>query len=165
MEERLWDFIDGSSQGEEKGFVEQLIATQEAWRKKYHELLEVQELLAHSLDLDEPSMRFSQNVMDQIARYQIAPATRTYINKKIIYGIGLFFLVMILGFLIYGFGQINWGDTSGGAISQYTDKINWSKFFSNTYTNIFLMLNVVTGLMLLDMYLNKKRKELHSKQA
>jgi hypothetical protein len=164
METRLWDYIDGSSQIEEKNVVEQLIATQAEWRAKYHELLEVQQLLSQSLELDEPSMRFSQNVMEEIARYKIAPATKTYINKKIIYGIGGFFILMILGFLVYGFGQINWSDNSGTLVSQYTNKVNWSRFFSSTYTNIFLMLNAVTGLMLLDLYLNKRRKELHSKE-
>src|SRR5450432_2008086 len=108
IEDRLWDYIDGNSNSTEKTFVEQLIATQEAWRNKYHELLDVHQLMNTSLELDEPSMRFSQNVMEEIARYQIAPATKTYINKKIIYGIGIFFVVMIVGMVVYGFGQVNW---------------------------------------------------------
>ncbi|MEO5591798.1 MAG: hypothetical protein ABIR15_05205 [Chitinophagaceae bacterium] len=161
MEDRLWDYIDGSGNAEEKTFVEQLIATQEAWRKKYHELLNVHQLMNSSLELDEPSMRFSQNVMEEIARHQIAPATKTYINKKIIYGIGIFFITMIAGMLIYGLGQINWSDagTSTDLISKYNNKVDFSKFFNNTYTTIFMMINVVMGLMLLDMWLGKKRKE------
>ena len=162
IEDRLWDYIDGSGNAEEKTFVEQLIATQEAWRKKYHELLDVHQLMNTSLELDEPSMRFSQNVMEEIAKNQIAPATKTYINKKIIYGIGIFFLVMIMGMLIYGLGQVNWSDagSSGDLLSKYNlNKIDFSKFFNNTYTTIFMMINVVMGLMLLDMYFGKKRKE------
>ena len=163
IEDRLWDYIDGSSNAEEKSFVEQLIATQEAWRNKYHELLELHQVINTSLELDEPSMRFSQNVMEEIAKYQITPATKTYINKKIINGIGIFFLAMIIGMLIYGLGQINWADTSGTSsdlITKYNPgKIDFSKFFNNTYTTIFMMVNVVMGLMLLDMYLGKKRKQ------
>jgi len=163
MEDRLWDYIDGSANTTDKAFVEQLIATQEAWRKKYHELLDVHQLLQTSLELDEPSMRFSQNVMEEIARHQITPATKTYINKKVIYGIGIFFLVMIAGMVIYGLGQVNWSDNSGVSndlLTKYNpDKINFSKFFNNTYTTIFMMINVVMGLMLLDMWLGKKRKE------
>ncbi len=164
MEDRLWDYIDGSGNAEEKSFVEQLIATQEAWRNKYHELLDVHQLMQGSLELDEPSMRFSQNVMEEIAKYQITPATKTYINKKVIYGIGIFFLVMIAGMVIYGLGQVNWSDNSGVSndlITKYNPgKINFSKFFNNTYTTIFMMINVVMGLMLLDMWLGKKRKQL-----
>jgi hypothetical protein len=163
IEDRLWDYIDGNSNAEEKSFVEQLIATQEAWRNKYHELLELHQVINTSLELDEPSMRFSQNVMEEIAKYQITPATKTYINKKIINGIGFFFLAMITGMLIYGLGQINWADTTGTSndlITKYNPgKIDFSKFFNNTYTTIFMMVNVVMGLMLLDMYLGKKRKQ------
>jgi hypothetical protein len=161
IEERLWDYIDGSSSAEEKTFVEQLIATQEEWRKKYHELLDVHQLMNNSLELDQPSMRFSQNVMEAITKYQIAPAAKTYINKKIIYGIGIFFVVMIAGMFIYGLGQINWADSgsSNELISKYNlNKVDFSKFFNNTYTTIFMMVNVVIGLMLLDMWLGKKRK-------
>ncbi len=162
IEDRLWNYIDGSVNAEEKSFVEQLIATQEEWRRKYHELLDVHQLMSTSLELDEPSMRFSQNVMEEITKYQIAPATKSYINKKIIYGIGIFFLVMIVGMLAYGLGQVNWSDSvsTGDPLSKYNlNKIDFSKFFNNTYTSIFMVINVVIGLMLLDMYLRKKRKE------
>ena len=167
IEDRLWDYIDGSSSIEEKGFVEQLIATQEEWRTKYHELLDVHQLMSNSLELEEPSMRFSQNVMEAITKYQIAPATKTYINKKIIYGIGGFFVIMIMGLLIYGLGQMNWSESSssGDLLSKYNvNKIDFSKFFNNTYTTIFMMANVVMGLMLLDMYLGKKRRELQEEK-
>ncbi len=163
IEDRLWDYIDGSSNAAEKSFVEQLIATQEAWRSKYHELLEVHQLVNTSLELDEPSMRFSQNVMEEITKYQITPATKTYINKKVIYGIGIFFLAMIGGMFVYGLGQINWTDTSGVSndlMTKYNPgKIDFNRFFNNRYTTIFMMINVVMGLMLLDMYLGKKRKQ------
>ena len=167
MEDRLWDYIDGSGNAEEKSFVEQLIATQETWRKKYHELLDVHQLMGTSLELDEPSMRFSQNVMEEIAKYQITPATKTYINKKVIYGIGIFFVAMIAGMLIYGLGQINWSDSSSSndLLSKYSNKVDFSKFFNNTYTTIFMMINVVMGLMLLDMWLGKKRKVLQEKHT
>lgn len=168
MENRLWDYIDGSSHAAERAFVEQLIARQEAWRKKYHELLEINQLMAGSVELDEPSMRFSQNVMEAISLHQVAPAAKTYINKKIIYGIGLFFVVMIAGMVVYGLAQVNWSDSSasGNLLSRYdVSKINVGKFFNNTFTTIFMMVNVIIGLMLLDMWLGNKRKTLHQKNA
>jgi len=163
MEEQLWEYIDGQSTDQQKLFIEQLIATQEEWRAKYHELLDVNQLMRSNLELDEPSMRFTQNVMEQITKLQISPAAKTYINKKVINGIGIFFGVMILGMMVYGLGQINWNDggATTGLLGKYDpDKINFSKFFNNTYTTIFMMINVVMGLMLLDMWLGKKRKEL-----
>jgi hypothetical protein len=104
--------------------------------------------------------------MEEIAKYQITPAAKTYINKKIIYGIGIFFVAMIVGLFIYGLGQINWADSGNGTdlLSKYNvNKIDFGKFFNNTYTTIFMMVNVVMGLMLIDMYLGKKRKEFQEK--
>ena len=162
IEDRLWDYIDGTCSAEEKTFVEQLIATQEAWRSKYHELMDVHQLMNNSLELEQPSMRFSQNVMEEIARYQITPAAKSYINKKVIYGIGIFFLAMLAGFFIYGLAQVTWAGNgaTGDLLAKYNPKIEWSKFFNNSYTTIFMMINAVLGLVLLDIYLGKKRKQL-----
>ncbi len=167
MELRLWDFIDGNSSANEKSFIEQLIATNLQWKTKYEQLLEVHQLIASNLELDQPSLRFSRNVMEEIGHYQIAPAAKTYINKKIIWGITIFFFTMILGILIYGLGQLNWTATSSsGSIFPYKiPTIEWSKFFNNTYTTVFLMVNTVLGLMLLDMYLGKKKKQWQEKKS
>jgi hypothetical protein len=163
IEERLWDYIDGTCNAEEKTFIEQLIATNAAWKAKYKELLEVNQLMG-DIDLEEPSMRFTQNVMEEIGKLQIAPAAQSYINKRVIWGIGTFFLLSILGFLIYGFGQIDWSSASGDSkLSIDFSKIDFSVFFNNTYTNAFLMLNVVLGLVMLDMYLGRKKKQLRDK--
>jgi hypothetical protein len=165
MEERLWDYIDGISVPEEQSVIEQLIQSNGEWKKKYHELLDVHQLMGSSLELDEPSMRFTQNVMEDIAKYQIAPATRSYINKRIIWGIGAFFLLSIVGFLLYGFGMVNWSG-SGNSSSVFnidTTKINnidISKFFNSSYAIVFMMVNVILGLVVLDMYLGKKKKQL-----
>jgi hypothetical protein len=103
-EGRLWDFIDGHSTAAEKKAIEELIDSNPEWQNNYQELLRVRQLMDSS-DLDSPSLRFSKNVMEEIAKYQISRATKAYINKKIIWGIGGFFIVMILGILVYGFGK------------------------------------------------------------
>ena len=122
------------------------------------------QLMQGSFELDEPSLRFRQNVMEEIARHQIAPATKSYINKNIVRGISAFFILMVIGFIVSGFAQVNWSDTSSGVTLPVDfSKLDWSKFFNNTYMNIFMMVNIVLGLMLLDMYLGKKKKELENK--
>ncbi|MEO7924289.1 MAG: hypothetical protein ABIR30_11485 [Chitinophagaceae bacterium] len=162
-EERLWNYIDGNSSAEEQSIIEKLLQTDMEWKSKYGELLEVNRLLQSS-ELEAPSMRFSKNVMEEIAKLHIAPATRSYINKKVIWGLGIFFIVMIVGFLVYGFGQMDWTADTDGTISKNINKIDFSKFFSNTWVNAFMMINVVLGLFLLDNYLSNKRKEFR-KQA
>mgnify|MGYP000869959931 CR=1 FL=1 len=159
IEERLWEYIDGTCKAEEKTFIEQLIATNEEWRAKYQELLEVHQLMGN-LELDEPSMRFTQNVMEGIGKHHIAPAAQSYINKRVIWGIGTFFLLSILGFLIYGLGQMDWSSSGDSKLPIDFSKFDPSVFLNNTYTNIFMMVNVILGLVLLDMYLGKKKKQL-----
>ena len=154
---RLWSYIDGQCTPEEGTVIEELLRTNAAWKKMYGELLEVNELL-HQAPLEAPSMRFTKNVMEEITKMHIAPATRSYINKKIIWGLGIFFVTMVVGFLVYGFGQMDWTATGDSTISQNMRKLDFSKFFSNTWVNVFMMVNVVLGLVLLDHYLAVKRK-------
>jgi len=159
IENRLWDYIDGTSSVDEKSAIEKLLESNLEWKNKYRELLEVHGLMK-SAELEHPSMRFTKNVMEEIAKYHIAPATKTYINKKIIWGIAAFFITLIVGFLIYGFGQIDWS-AGNSTTDKYIDlnKIDLRKFFNNTYVNVFMMINVVLGLMLLDRFLANRRKE------
>ena len=159
-EERLWDYIDGISSPQEKTVIEQLLESDTEWKAKYSELLEVQELL-NSSELEAPSMRFTKNVMEEIAKLHIAPATKTYINKKIIWGIGIFFITLLVGFLVYGFGQIDWTVQSDTKLPVDFGKVDYSKIFSNTFVNVFMMINVILGLFLLDRFLASKRKKFH----
>ncbi len=158
MEESLWNFIDGTISASEKIVVEKLLQTDADWKAKYGELLQVKELLQSS-ELEAPSLRFSKNVMEQISKLHIAPATKSYINKKVIWGIGLFFVTMIVGFLIYGIGQIDFSSGEEVSWSKNISKIDFSKIFSNTWVNAFMMINVILGLVLLDSYFTNKRKE------
>ena len=158
IDDRLWEFIDGQSSMEEKSTIEKLIETNKQWKEKYHELLELHQLVQSST-LDEPSLRFTKNVMEEIAKYQIAPAAKAYINNKIIWGLGIFFITLFIGFLIYGFGQVDW-NADDNSLPIDISKVNYGKFFNNTYVNVFMMINVVLGLMLLDRYLAAKKKKL-----
>jgi magnesium-transporting ATPase (P-type) len=159
IDDRLWEYIDGQSSMEEKSVIEKLIETNKQWKEKYHELLELHQLVQSSA-LEEPSLRFTKNVMEEIAKYQIAPATKAYINNKIIWGIGIFFITLVIGFLIYGFGQVDWSASSNEKLPIDISKVDYGKFFNNTYVNVFMMINVVLGLMLLDRYLAAKKKKL-----
>lgn len=162
IDARLWDYIDGYSSNEEKSVIEELIESNSEWRNKYKELVEVHQLM-NSTELEEPSLRFAKNVMEGIAKYQIAPATKTYINKKIIWGIGGFFIAMIIGFLIYSFGQINWSAPGDNTLNIDLEKIDFNKFFNNTYMNIFMMINILLALVLFDRYLTNRKNK--TKQA
>lgn len=168
MEERLWEYIDGICSAEDRLFIDNLIATNQEWKTKYQELLELQDLLSNQLQLDEPSMRFTQNIMEAISKHHIAPAAKSYINKRIIWGIAGFFICSIIGLLIAGLAQIQWTETGTSSTQIDLSKlnnINFSGFFNSTYTTIFMMINVVLGLVVLDMYLNRKKQAYQNKEA
>ena len=160
MEDRLWDYIDGLSSPAEHSAIEALIAANQEWLRKYRELLDVHQLMTSS-ELDAPPMRFTKNVMEEIARHHVAPATKSYINKNIIRGIGAFFLSLIAGILIYFLRQIKWsGNSSSGKLPSYDlglDKLDYGKVFSSLPVTLFMLVSVILGLVLLDMYLQRKR--------
>ena len=160
MEPRLWEYIDGFCDAAERSVIEKLIEEQAEWKAKYAELLQVHQSI-DMMELEAPSMRFTKNVMEEIARLQIAPAAKQYINSKIIWGIGAFFITVIVGFLLYGFAQIDWTTASdpGSIVGVDLTEVDYSKMFNNTFVNAFMMLNMILGLMLFDRYLNNQKKK------
>jgi hypothetical protein len=164
IEEQLWSYIDGSANASEKLFVEKMLATDDVWKAKYKEQLELHHLLLHETELEQPSMRFTKNVMDGIAGMEPKAATRTYINKYIIRSIAAFFIITIGGLLIYSLAQVNWSASSGSSniISFNTPElkipqVDFSKLFSNRVLNIVLMTSIVLGLMVFDGILRRKK--------
>jgi len=158
IEQQLWSYIDGVSSTEERTAVEKLLQSNLEWKNKYHELLEMHQLI-NSTELEQPSMRFTKNVMEEIAKLHIAPATKNYINKKIIWGIAGFFLTLIGAFLIYGFAQIDWNTQPDSKYTVDFSQIDFAKIFNNNFVNGFMMINVLLGLVLLDRVLANKRKK------
>jgi hypothetical protein len=160
MELHLWEYIDGGAMEPQRSITERMIAENAAWRACYQELLETHRLLSET-ELEHPSMRFGRNVMEAIARNGIAPATRNYINKRVIWGIAGFFMVLILGFFIYGFSQIDWSEPASAKGPGGIDlaRVDYSRIFDNTWVNLFLMMNIMLGLFLLDRFLAAKRRQ------
>ena len=164
IEEQLWNYIDGTASPEEMMFVERMISTDPVWKNQFDQLLELNQLLVKGMELEEPSMRFSKNVMEHISGLQPARPTVQYINKKIIRSIAAIFIFTIAAFIIYGFAKIQW-TTSGTSLSlpidlksTYANTFNINWHISNTWINVILMVNVFLGLMLLDSSLRRKKK-------
>ncbi len=163
METRLWEYIDGGGDARERGFVESLIASDATWRRQYESLLQVHQSLHADISLDQPSLRFTRNVMEEIAQNHIAPAVNSYINKKIVYGIGGFLVSLILGFLVYAIAQVDW--SAGSSTGFRVEDLHLEKVFGNQYINVFMIVNSVLGLMLLDRYLTRQKKNWKQKDA
>jgi hypothetical protein len=165
MEKLIWEYIDGQCGPSGKAIISRHIAEDPIWHRKYIELMSIHEMLQKE-DLEMPSMRFTKNIMEEIAHFHVAPATKNYINKNVIRGFMAFFLVMIGGLFIYFIGQIHWSSTSTGnlipAYSLNANKVNWGLLLNNTYVNIFIGINIILGLILVDKYLQGKRNVSHT---
>jgi len=158
MDQQLWSFIDGLSSKEERSEIEKLLETNLEWKNKYLELLNIHQVLK-SAELEQPSMRFTKNVMEEITRLHITPATKNYINNKIIWGLAGFFITLIVGFFIYGLGQIDWNAEGTTKLPVDLNSVDFSKFFNNNFVTGFMMVNVLLGLVLLDRVLANRRKK------
>lgn len=159
MEQQLWEYIDGLTTEEETAVVKKRIAEQAAWREKYEELLSIQQLL-RGTELETPSLRFTKNVMEEIAKTSIAPATKNYINNKIIWSIAAFFITVILGCVVYSLAQLNWSAGKDSSLNMIDlSKVDYNQLFNNSFVNIVMMANVVLGLMFLDRYLNNRKRK------
>jgi hypothetical protein len=109
--------------------------------------------LLKSMELDEPSMSFRRNVMEQVA-LEIVPVTlKTKVNKQIIYSIAAFFTACILGIFVYALANSNF-DNSWSKIELDLGKVT-DKITSSQFLKLFLMLDAVIALIWLDSFFRK----------
>lgn len=153
MEEKLWDYIDGLCTEEERKAISILIETDEIFRHKYLELKAFQENLA-SLDIEEPSMNFTFNVMESVKQEKILKPLQTVVDQRIIFGIAAFFIGCIVLLLGYVFMQINWhSSTQINVPIIKLPTINAS--FSSILLKGFLFFDLILGLFFADHYFRK----------
>jgi hypothetical protein len=154
IEEKLWEYIDGTCSAEEREAISLLIERDELYSQKYEELMSLDAGLA-DIELDEPSMAFTYNVMETIRTENAMEPLKATVNKKIIGGIGLFFVFTIAALLVFTLTQINWSaGSSSPAINFSLPKV--PDHFSSTAIYAFVFIDLILGLFLLDNFLRKK---------
>lgn len=158
MEERLWQWIDGQCNAAEAQQLQQLVQQNDSWRALHAELLALHSSLQHDAELLQPSMRFTKNVMEQIALLSIQTTAKKYLNKKIIYTVAGVFVTMLALVLAAAFSSVNW---KGGASSlqlpvQNFSTTDWGQWLGGQFGTIASVLFAVAALALLDQYLRPK---------
>jgi len=158
IEMQLWEYVDGTCNEADRLRIAVLVAQDATWQQLYEKISALQSGLAGNLHMEQPSMRFSKNVMEAVAATHIAPATTRYINKSIIRGIAAFFIIAIVAFGGYLVTMVNWTSTGFTAIPNIKlPRIDISSLFTSTAFNCFMTVNVAVGLVLLDGYLRRKK--------
>ena len=161
IEIKIWEYIDNSCTLAEREQTKLLLATNTEWKRKYDEISAFNLHIATNLETEQPSLRFSKNVMEEVATTQIATATNKYIKLGVIKGIAAFFIIMISSLFIYSIATTNWNSIhSSISIKNIAEKINLSQFKKPAFSsggiiNIVIGFNVVLALIILDKVLRK----------
>ena len=156
IEEKLWNYIDGGCTPAGEKEIGDLIASDEAVRAKYQELLLLNAEFAN-MEVDEPPMAFTYNVMEAIRTEHAQQPLKAAINKKIIKGIGLFFVLTIAGLLIFALANMSF---EGGGIAVKLSPAfklpNIGGFITKPVVEGFVFFDTMLALFLLDKYLRRK---------
>lgn len=152
-EERLWSYIDGTATTDEQTAIAQLIAQDEKVRLQYLELLQLNNEFA-GIELDEPPMAFTYNVMEAIRKEEALKPLKSRINTNIIKGISGFFLLVILGFVTVILTNIHW--SAGNAGPGFSFKMPAiPNYFTGNIMRVFLYIDLVLGLYFFNRYLRR----------
>ncbi|HKG06201.1 MAG TPA: hypothetical protein VKB19_07085 [Pedobacter sp.] len=111
--------------------------------------------LLKNMELDEPSMSFNRNVMERV-KLEAAPASlKTRVDTRIIYSIAAFFILCIVGGLVYVMSNT----TSGYSIPKMSFNLDLKldKTISPHLLKGFLMVDAVIALIWLDRVLRRKQ--------
>ena len=161
IELQIWEYIDGLCNSSDQERIATLIETETIWHQTYLELSAVHEGLFQNMELEQPPLRFTKNIMEAVAKTQIAPATKKYINLKLIKGIAAFFIVLLVSMHVYAFVTAKW--TAGNASFIHNlglEKINPGSLVTGNAIKLAITINVILGLVFLDK-LRQKNKGKH----
>lgn len=160
-EDKIWDYIDGICTLEEQEIISQLIAKDPVYKYQYNRLVDLHKNLNFMI-LEEPSMAFTNKVMDKIALQSELLSENVSIDKRIIYGISTLFGLMLVGCLVILLKNIDWSvdiNTSEQLIANIKEIESAFYISSATQTILkysFFMFDIVAGLIILDKYLRNK---------
>lgn len=106
--------------------------------------------LMKSLEAEQPSMRFTKNVMDSIDGLEVAPVTKHYINPLVIKGIAAVLVLCMLISLYMVF-------TSGNTLPDYGVNLNTTKLPEH-FSSYILGINIVLLLIFAERWFSSRKK-------
>jgi anti-sigma factor RsiW len=156
IEEKLWNYIDGTSPEEERRAIDILIAQDEVCRRKYEELLALNREFS-KIELDEPSMAFTYNVMEAIRTEHAQQPLKAGINKRIIKVISGFFIISIALLLILALSNVHTGTANISVhLPDGLRLPDIKNYLGKPILEGFLFFDIVLGLFLFDAWLRRK---------
>ncbi len=165
MDDQIWEWLDGQSSPAQSQQLQQLISTDAAWAARHAELLALHQSLQTDLEVLQPSMRFSKNVMEQIAALGLQHTARSYLNNRIIYGLGGLFVAAISAIILYAIAMVDWAAGSESSLqlpgAQAGSQIDWGGLVSGPVGTGAVVVFSVLALALADQYLRGRLQKRH----
>lgn len=156
IDEQIWEYIDGELSGKEREAVAKKIADDKSYASVYVEMLELHRLMA-AVELDEPSMSFTRNIMDQVNLEMPPLALKTKVDKRIIYGLTAIFLAAIGSVSWLAISYANFPALPLPTLPSFDFNLNMAQFVSPMSLQIFFFIDVLLALLYLDrLYRSKK---------
>jgi hypothetical protein len=156
IEQQIWDYLDGTCTEQEYKKIEYLIATDQNYQSAYAELKILHSDLS-KIELDEPSMSFTRNVMEKVAASPVPGSIRSLVDKRIIYSIAAFFAISMIAMLAVTLSQVDWAQPANTALPEIeVPKVNYLSFMDGTFFRVFLFADIILGLYFLDSILRKR---------
>jgi hypothetical protein len=162
LEEQIWEYIDGTCTEAERKEIEIKIIQDRSFKKVYEELVAIHQFMEVA-DLEEPSMSFNRNVMEQV-NLEISPISlKTRVDNRIIYSISAFFMVSLFSLLVYvvlntPFESLHNIDFKMPDFN-FSAHINIDSAATKTGLQAFFFIDIILGLVYLDRLLRKKLRD------
>lgn len=151
IEAQIWNYLDGNCTVKEQEEIKARIAAETEWINAFTEIQMLHSAL-QQMELEEPSMSFNRNVMEQVKLEAAPVALKTRLNMKIIQLISGLFLLMIGAVFIYALAN------TPPALSSKEIPLNWAapdlSFLYKIQTQglliPFLFLDILLALICVD---------------
>ncbi|SDM48819.1 hypothetical protein [Pedobacter antarcticus] len=159
IEEQIWNYLDGNCTAAEEHAIQNLVRTQEDWKTAFVEIQSLN-LELKQMELEEPSMSFTRNVMEKVKLEPAPISLKTRVDHRIIMIIGGFFVLMIVAVLIYAITLTKTETQISGIHLAFTapDFSFLNKIQSPGLLRAFLFADLLLGLVYLDRFMRRKRK-------
>lgn len=155
IEEKIWNYVDGTCTEAEKQAMARLIQEDEVYQRKYQEILAFNQELA-AMELDEPSLGFTYKVMETIRAEEASKPLKAAIDLRIIKGIAAFFIITISVLVVYAMATAHWSSGGDVPIPVEIKLPSLKNYFSGPAMQGFLFFDVVLALFLFDAYLRRR---------
>lgn len=158
IEQKIWDYLDGNLDEKGRQEIERLIESNSEYRAVYEDLSDINNSLL-KMDLEEPSLRFTGNIMDKLKNEPVPGSIKSLVDKRIIYGLLIFFLSAIAFLLAVLMFRLDWSTPTEGFDYSVNIAVKMPQVDPGRFDWVikgFFFLDTVIVLYLFDYFLRRK---------